>query len=616
MAIIWGSTNQKFNAPIGVTPVTHLLNVHDDGGLPLDAARINNNHGSLTGRIAISTVGGWVELEVDTDGLAAGVYWFESGASTDGGSNWTDGGGGQIEVYTEDVETINIGAGSTHTLTADLPSSGKTSLVINFGSSTSVLDGSASRFKIVESALLGRIQLNGPGQVNRLGSSSDDAINIVADGDGRFKSFQVEYGNSGAIRYQFSGFADGHYDFRENTVLDTSVVPVGAGAGSPDSFPGIIASGGGVRQYPNLCDGNKVGHSWFELTNLTAISINDNVAQGDRCGFGLANLVEWHFNRNYIDCKHVSDWSQVSAVIWDGASMTPPLTQSDNIVRGGQYQLRILEGGLTCSDWVFADLWAETSIDAEGHATLDTIIERAIFLPTNQTTVGITAGWVHVRGDNCKIRHCTAVGDGGGSPANYPGPFIAIAEGAVLEEYVDNLATGLRIIRGVAGDAAVAPVSAGGVAQDISGTPLRPSSAPNRITTATNNGWFDNDSGDADDYEEYGVGTVTGSPGTDDVSADPEFLVGSYAFPDDADIWDGTATVEDMLADIRAAFTLGPSSPMRGAASDDTHIGAVQLAGVSAALTGTALAGIDETDVVAGGKTIIVTLDGDTFIPS
>jgi hypothetical protein len=37
--------------------------------------------------------------------------------------------------------------------------------------------------------------------------------------------------------------------------------------------------------------------------------------------------------------------------------------------------------------------------------------------------------------------------------------------------------------------------------------------------------------------------------------------------------------------------------------------------GVSAALTGTALAGMTEADVVAGGKTIVITLTGDTFIP-
>ena len=37
---------------------------------------------------------------------------------------------------------------------------------------------------------------------------------------------------------------------------------------------------------------------------------------------------------------------------------------------------------------------------------------------------------------------------------------------------------------------------------------------------------------------------------------------------------------------------------------------------VSAIITGTATASIDETDIVAGGKTIIITLTGDTFISS
>jgi hypothetical protein len=41
---------------------------------------------------------------------------------------------------------------------------------------------------------------------------------------------------------------------------------------------------------------------------------------------------------------------------------------------------------------------------------------------------------------------------------------------------------------------------------------------------------------------------------------------------------------------------------------------AIAVTSESAALTGTAVGGIPETDVVAGGKTIIITLDGDTFI--
>lgn len=38
------------------------------------------------------------------------------------------------------------------------------------------------------------------------------------------------------------------------------------------------------------------------------------------------------------------------------------------------------------------------------------------------------------------------------------------------------------------------------------------------------------------------------------------------------------------------------------------------VAAATAAITGTATAGINETDIVAGGKTIIITLTGDTWI--
>jgi hypothetical protein len=70
----------------------------------------------------------------------------------------------------------------------------------------------------------------------------------------------------------------------------------------------------------------------------------------------------------------------------------------------------------------------------------------------------------------------------------------------------------------------------------------------------------------------------------------------------------------------------GLTDPGSGLFSDDIDgqtrsapwdIGADQyVAAVSAAVTGTATASITEADVVAGGKTIIISLSGDTFVPS
>lgn len=45
-----------------------------------------------------------------------------------------------------------------------------------------------------------------------------------------------------------------------------------------------------------------------------------------------------------------------------------------------------------------------------------------------------------------------------------------------------------------------------------------------------------------------------------------------------------------------------------------TARGGPLVAGISAALTGTATASITETDIVTGGKTVILTLTGDTFV--
>ncbi len=171
---------QKFGAPIGASPVSHLLQAYSDGS-PIVAARLTNNHASLTGRLTISVVAGQVQLVVDTSGMTDGTYWYVAGASTDGVS-WTDqGSGGEIEVYTEDVETITVGAGATHTMTANLPSAGKTKLVINFGSSTSVLDGSASRFVIdaTTTPTNGGVVITGPGTCYRIGSSTVPAISSL-----------------------------------------------------------------------------------------------------------------------------------------------------------------------------------------------------------------------------------------------------------------------------------------------------------------------------------------------------------------------------------------------------------------------------------------------------
>jgi len=67
--------------------------------------------------------------------------------------------------------------------------------------------------------------------------------------------------------------------------------------------------------------------------------------------------------------------------------------------------------------------------------------------------------------------------------------------------------------------------------------------------------------------------------------------------------------------DARQDFSLDIVGNTRGTTSPSPDIGASEiLAAVSAALSGTATASITESDVVTGGKTIILTLTGDTWV--
>lgn len=68
------------------------------------------------------------------------------------------------------------------------------------------------------------------------------------------------------------------------------------------------------------------------------------------------------------------------------------------------------------------------------------------------------------------------------------------------------------------------------------------------------------------------------------------------------------STYEEMRANLIGLYLRGTTGRL------DDLSGAMPAA--SAELTGTALASIDESDIVAGGKTIVITLYGDRFMPS
>lgn len=73
-----------------------------------------------------------------------------------------------------------------------------------------------------------------------------------------------------------------------------------------------------------------------------------------------------------------------------------------------------------------------------------------------------------------------------------------------------------------------------------------------------------------------------------------------------ADYLAATADAYDMVGtlDVTGSFDMWVCASFKSAAA------------ISAAITGTATEGINESHVVAGGKTIVITLTGDTFIPA
>lgn len=83
-------------------------------------------------------------------------------------------------------------------------------------------------------------------------------------------------------------------------------------------------------------------------------------------------------------------------------------------------------------------------------------------------------------------------------------------------------------------------------------------------------------------------------------------------FVDNAMVWNGVAFSTAQVARLWQEYCRGFPETLRWVRP---HGRKIFIPG-SAALTGTATETIDEADIVAGGKTIILTLDGDTFVPA
>jgi len=80
--------------------------------------------------------------------------------------------------------------------------------------------------------------------------------------------------------------------------------------------------------------------------------------------------------------------------------------------------------------------------------------------------------------------------------------------------------------------------------------------------------------------------------------------------------WPGSNAAATLTFATTTLFLKLGTPTAQAAISTLSHLFISQITTPTAALTGTATASITEADVVAGGKTIILTLTGDTWIPA
>lgn len=203
----------------------------------------------------------------------------------------------------------------------------------------------------------------------------------------------------------------------------------------------------------------------------------------------------------------------------------------------------------------------------------------------------------------------------------------AQATGSVAWSAGDSLAikhvpTSTPTARRLAWCISVTPTTNGETFFGFGGAQVPSASATNyeQMNGNGNNGWNSSESVRLSrppgvDYKKLYIKTTDPSPGNRTIT----FFSNGGASTLTANIAAGTTTANDTTHTV--THTAGQTGTWRStvasspAASTGFHIGCVMfIAQTSAALTGTITSSTTEADIVAGGKTIILTLTGDTWI--
>jgi hypothetical protein len=408
--------------------------------------------------------------------------------------------------------------------------------------------------------------------VRGLGSASTNAIDVTVNGNGAITLDNNVFDTSGAVAVaanDTSQLAVRGNLFQENTLVPVSTQPIGSG--SPDAtLPVFIGSGNSSA--PKIFAGNNVGLSAALFINTRNWRIGgdtdaeSNVLIGVRCGLHVSNSTGRVLRGNYSYHNYPLGFSQGQNF---ELFQSPGILVEHNVVRGSAWPVRGLDGtlryNLVDSHQAHAHVQAPAS-NAQVHHNLFTLTKQQfLYAPEASAALLYNVDGVDFHNNTW---------DGGGQTMEWYGAVLAVTPGSFVASLRNNIFANFALLTGF-------PVVAGSF-----GESLNP--PPQRLRSADYNLFFNPQ---AQSPVNYGLAVVGKSPGSagfglHDLGGfgqqlDPQLAQpGHLPYPiADAEVWNRTLKVSDVLAYFRRLYAPRPGSPVSGAGdpADGTgvNVGAV-----------------------------------------
>jgi hypothetical protein len=465
------------------------------------------------------------------------INWFEAYATgLQPGShtlraesvNW----GGTVLVgptVTIVVDDFPTKGGGTVSLTRDLVLSGSADLTWN----NVVVKGNG--FKVRSSdGWSGKVQIN-DSFVTGLGDFGVAGIDVATVRDVNVTNTVFDATGSLNVRVDGKGSLNvvGN-EFRANNKIAFE-------PSNPDMSPVFHATGStsGTKRF----SANRVGAGIVEFFAMSDVLIggdtdNDsNILIGPRAVIRLDHCTRMTVRGNYAHHDYNGGWSQgFNLAFYVGSS---DLLVEHNVIRQGSWPVQDMAGTFRYNLVVeIGHEWVRTALSG-------TKIHHNVFVHPGKylgPNAGVDAGiWLYNNYNGVEIYNNTF--DAGGAPSKMLAPVLAVSEGSRAATFKNNVIAGLspKAPRGLVAH------------YDVNAT-------GSIVDYADYNAFYNPDS----DSPHYEPGTVVNGLGEHDVTANPQFTVGSeipFAI-NEAEVWNRTLRVSQVLAHYRHLYEPAPGSPL------------------------------------------------------